>query len=607
MGRKEELVYEVLGLPFPRAYYEALGWEDPNRKAWDADQLLNAITPGRSEAPGYVSPLDRALYWGDGAYVGDVKPKDIAPAIVRVMDEYVNLVQDALSIPGLSESDFEKIRKRGFARYSEFVEWFSSNKYLIEKHYGESESTRAHIIANYEPTVQSYFSLLKKTNLAITAFFLKKLAVIIPEDERRKHTYICAKTGSGKSELIKMLAYSYIKKPDYCTTVILEPHSDLCEEIAKFKENGAEILGRYRSKKLIYIAPALYDDFSPSINPFELKEKTEKNIDLMSQEITRVFEELLKESGLTQQMKTVLVPCICVLLRMENATIKDLQTFMDDDKNSALVNLGKQSPDEEHSGFFKNRFHNTAYVSTKQSIYTKIQNLLNSPGFRYFICRPSTFDLKQALDGKNLIIFNLVKGDMGGESAEAAGRFVVAMIQGIIRRRSEIEKKDRVPVHMFIDECQNYVSSSVEEILTELRKYGLHLTLANQFIGQDMSAQFKTALLSSTNIKFIGINSVSSLSVFQKETGVDIQDFQNLDTGEFFLKCGKSNAFKMSVPSFLADHANSMTRKQWEEILYEQKNKLLQTQKNTKREPIARRNTSRKAKNASDRIECKQA
>lgn len=575
MSRKEQLAYEILGYPYPENYLKLLAFRQPEAKAITFEQLEDRL--GIEREPGHIPELDRALYGGADVFVGEFMPGDSEDVVVGVMDEYIALVYKALEA-----TDNRKVQDRirehfGMVTYSEFLEKFSKDDYLIRKHWENDESGRGRYISTFKPTFQSYFSLVKAfDNLKVSRFFLKKLALLIPERDRMRHTYICAKTGSGKSELIKMLVYSYMRKPDYCTTVIIEPHGDLCEEVAKFKENAVTENGFIRSKNLIYIDPALDDEYTPSINPFQLRDKSEKNIDAVSQALTSAFEELLKSSGLSLQMQVVLIPCISVLLRMENATIRDLRTFMDDENNSPLVNLGKQSPNEEHRIFFRDRFHAKAYDSTKQSIYTKIQSLLNSPSFANFIGKPSTFDLEEVLNSKGTILFNLSKGKMGDDSSEAAGRFIVALTQSIIKKRVWEHKSKRVPVHMFIDECQNYVSPSIETVLTELRKYGLHLTLANQFIGQNMDLQFKNALLSSTSVKIIGMNNVSSLSILGKETGAEVGDLQKLKIGEFYIKSGDGKLVKIYVPRFLEGEKNSMTPKQWRAILREQKQRYYQ-------------------------------
>jgi hypothetical protein len=55
-----------------------------------------------------------------------------------------------------------------------------------------------------------------------------------------------------------------------------------------------------------------------------------------------------------------------------------------------------------------------------------------------------------------------------------------------------------VPVHLFIDEFQNYIAPSIAEILSESRKFGLHLTMAQQYLGQRMDAEFRRGILANT-------------------------------------------------------------------------------------------------------------
>jgi len=51
-------------------------------------------------------------------------------------------------------------------------------------------------------------------------------------------------------------------------------------------------------------------------------------------------------------------------------------------------------------------------------------------------------------------------------------------------RRDKIAKEDRSDFFLYIDEFQNYVTDSIESILSEARKYRLSLTMAHQYLGQ---------------------------------------------------------------------------------------------------------------------------
>jgi hypothetical protein len=59
--------------------------------------------------------------------------------------------------------------------------------------------------------------------------------------------------------------------------------------------------------------------------------------------------------------------------------------------------------------------------------------------------------------------------------------------------RANISVEDRVPFYLYVDEFQNFATDSFATILSEARKYGLCLTVANQYIAQ-MMPQVKDAV-----------------------------------------------------------------------------------------------------------------
>jgi len=61
---------------------------------------------------------------------------------------------------------------------------------------------------------------------------------------------------------------------------------------------------------------------------------------------------------------------------------------------------------------------------------------------------------------------------------------LVSKIQMAAMRRDKIEKSERRDFFLYIDEFQNYVTDSIESILSEARKYRLSLNIAHQYLGQ---------------------------------------------------------------------------------------------------------------------------
>src|ERR1019366_4159501 len=50
--------------------------------------------------------------------------------------------------------------------------------------------------------------------------------------------------------------------------------------------------------------------------------------------------------------------------------------------------------------------------------------------------------------------------------------------------RADIPMEERSPFYLYVDEFQNFATDSFATILSEARKYGLNLTVANQYIAQ---------------------------------------------------------------------------------------------------------------------------
>lgn len=59
--------------------------------------------------------------------------------------------------------------------------------------------------------------------------------------------------------------------------------------------------------------------------------------------------------------------------------------------------------------------------------------------------------------------------------------------------RADIPASERSPFYLYVDEFQNFATDSFATILSEARKYGLNLTVANQYIAQ-MSMEVKDAV-----------------------------------------------------------------------------------------------------------------
>jgi hypothetical protein len=158
--------------------------------------------------------------------------------------------------------------------------------------------------------------------------------------------------------------------------VVLDPHGDTYATVKRFD------LALENPERLICIDPTLREGHTVTINPLELRSRSLRDIEICTQSLVNVFEELIPDSKLTNYMRALLNPCIATLLRLRTCSITDLKDFMRTDPPEELLTAGKLSPFAAHRKFFQEEFMNHGiYWQTKGSIYTKLQSLLNNSGF----------------------------------------------------------------------------------------------------------------------------------------------------------------------------------------------------------------------------------
>lgn len=446
------------------------------------------------------------------------------------------------------------IYERGFT-YDEFKTLFDEGIDTSEYPYYPiyeflqitTQEERKYLANKYENDVEAYCQLIQDCKLMGADFFLKRLRTQLPLSALKKHCYISGKSGSGKSSLMLLMFYHLQRmstKKQQHALVLIDPHGDLAQEIVSLK------LNKDNQERLLYIDPCLSKGYTPVLNPFELKDTSDEAIELAAQMLVAVFEELLGEAGLSMYMSAVLFPCITTLLKKKGASLVDLQIFMNDNQNEELVNFAlKYNNNPNHIRFFKTAFYDKLYEKTKLAIYTRINSLLNTQLFYNAVVGKSTIDLEDAIDKGKVVVVNASKGRLGLQASSAFGRFVIAQLQSIAIRRASKEKKARKPCFCFIDECQNFLTNSISIILTEARKYGLHLILANQTTS-DLGSH-KDNVMHNTDIKLVGKNGNRSLTLLARETGIRVDQLLTLPMYSFYAKVGDIAPFKFQTSSML--------------------------------------------------------
>jgi hypothetical protein len=382
----------------------------------------------------------------------------------------------------------------------------------------------------------------------------RPIPAFLSESDRRRHTYIVGTTRSGKTELMKLLIHETFTKPDCGAIVVIDPHGEFAAQIARWPEHNT-------SDRLIYIDPYLDEGMTPTLNPFELANSSRQAKQIAAQQILATFEELLagRTGGeLSVNMHAVLMPCLLALLDRPGSTLADLRRFMRAEENSDLVAFARERIEN-----FEAEFVPPHYAVTKNAIAAKLSSLLAFDPFRNLLCGPSTFDLERAVNERRIIVFNLSKGRIGDAASEAIGRFIISTIQAIAMRRDP-PKPDDVPLHLFVDECQNFITKSTSTILEEAAKYKVYATLCQQTIGRGMSIDLERVIRNIPQVKFIG-RAADPIEQDRgaKLIGIEAAAIRSLGQGEFYTSTSGSPPFKLRAASHLVDWRHAMSLDDW--------------------------------------------
>ena len=133
--------------------------------------------------------------------------------------------------------------------------------------------------------------------------------------------------------------------------------------------------------------------------------------------------------------------------------------------------------------------------------------------------------------------------------------------------RSDISRvEDRRPFYLYVDEFQNFATDSFAVILSEARKYGLNLTVANQYVAQ-MTDSVRDAVFGNVGTTICFRVSAEDAPILDKqfEPTFDSSDLLQLNNRHFVIsmiingeKVPAFSATTLSIPATPKDNFSSI-------------------------------------------------
>ena len=299
--------------------------------------------------------------------------------------------------------------------------------------------------------------------------------------DRSRHAYMIGATGTGKSELLRQMIRQDIENGEGVT--VIDPHGDLYEQILSSIPTS-------RMNDVILIDPCDFD-YAVGINFLECSGRyKDVQITFVANEMIKIMDRLydLKHTG-GPMFEQYFRNAILLILSndLQGMTLMDVPALFEDSDYRLYLKEHCKNPYVE--SFWTRQAEQAGGESSLANmvpyITSKLNQFVSNAILRPIIGQPkSTVDFRRAMDSGKIILVNLSKGMIGELDSQLLGMLIIGKIFSAAMGRLALKAEERKPMRLYIDEFQNFTTDSIAYLLSEARKFGLHLTLANQKTAQ---------------------------------------------------------------------------------------------------------------------------
>jgi hypothetical protein len=352
-----------------------------------------------------------------------------------------------------------------------------------------------------------------------------------PED-RLRHMYVIGQTGTGKSVMLKNMAIQDIKNGE--GVCFIDPHgSDVDSVLACVPPE--------RYEDVIYFDPA-YTDRPMALNMLEFDQSRPDQKTFVVNELFSIFKKLFSDSPESMGPAFEQYFRNSAMLVMEHpesgCTLVDISRVLSDKKYRDFKLAHCKNP------LVAQFWANAEKTTGDQGIANYVPYITNK--FDVFlaneIMRPiisqekSSFNFRDVMDKKKILLVNLSKGRLGDMNANLIGLILVGKIlMAALSRADIVGREDFPPFYLYIDEFQNITTDSISTILSEARKYKLSLTIAHQFIKQ-IEEKIRDAV-------FGNVGSMAVFRVGAEDAEFLVKQFEPVFTAKDIMNVDNLNAY----------------------------------------------------------------
>ena len=299
-------------------------------------------------------------------------------------------------------------------------------------------------------------------------------------EERSRHVHIVGASGTGKSKLMEsMIRQDILAGRGLC---LIDPHGTLADAIVQFCASR-----QLQGARRIHVIEPADAAWSVGFNPLRLDGVTEAaaRVDAMVSACAQVWGG--ENATSTPLLKKCLRAVFYVLAVREQTLLEAVELISSTDPRATRRLLTENLPDYVFDSLWRdfNGLSRREFAEQFSSTNNRLIEFLSSPIVRRIVGqREHALDLKQVMDNGEILIVNLApRSSLSSDNARLLGTLLTSELFLLaLARDSDIAR--RRPFYLYIDECYDYLTGDIERMLDQTRKFGLHLVLAHQRLGQ---------------------------------------------------------------------------------------------------------------------------
>jgi len=307
---------------------------------------------------------------------------------------------------------------------------------------------------------------------------------------RSTHFYAVGASGSGKSKFLESLIIQDIIQNEGFG--VIDPHGDLIEDIKGWLYFWTQ---KDFKKDIVLIDPTDLEN-TACFNPLEQVNGIPP--ERLAGQLVEAFKKIWADAW-GERMADIMRNSL-IALAENNLTLLELPLLLTEPAARKKILANVKSPTcRQRFKYFESLPAHT-WREWLESTLNKVDAFLSDPAIRQIFASPrSSFNLRDIMDNKKILLVNLNKGKLG-DSANLLGALMVSKIKMAAFSRTDISQTERQPFYLYIDEFQNFATDSFVEILSEARKYRLALILAHQNLSQ-LTEKLQGSILANCGIQ----------------------------------------------------------------------------------------------------------